>query len=367
MTLPAQVLEAINARNGAPLGADSTPVRRRSGLVAAGSVVAGLLLVAAGCSFLGMGGSSAIRPDPARASKLPPVQHPADNPATPAKVALGKQLFIDKRLSGSGNMACQSCHYRDLGWTDAQTLSRKDDGGMNTRHTPSLYNVGYQSAWYWDGRATTLEGQVLAAWRGQNGADPAKVAAKLNSVPGYVSQFQSVFGGPATPDSIVKALATYLRTKVSEDSPWDHYERGDVTAVSRDAVDGFSLFMGKGRCGVCHTPPFYGNSTYYNIGLEAGKAKPDIGRQNVTRNEADAHAFKTPSLRSVALGAPYFHDGSRATLVEAVRFMAEGGGKDPKKSAILTNTGLNDIEIVKIVEFLKALTSTENWNPPALP
>ena len=306
-------------------------------------------------------------PGATRVSALPPVTHPADNPASPAKTALGKQLFVDKRLSGTGQMACQGCHYRNLGWTDAQVLSKRDDGKMNTRHTPSLYNVGYQTAWYWDGRSPTLEAQVLAAWRNQTGANPEAIAAALNAVPGYVSQFNAVFGTGATPDAIVKSLASYLRTKVSTDSPWDRYEAGQRRAVSKDAVEGYALFMGKGRCAACHTPPFYGNSTFYNVGLEHGKATPDIGRSNVTKKPEDTSAFKTPSLRSVALSGPYFHDGSVATLEEAVRYMAGGGKPDPNKSPLLTPTGLTDGEIGKVVAFLKSLTSEEPWEAPALP
>jgi cytochrome c peroxidase len=327
--------------------------------VIASGLGAALLLVA--CA------SRDDKPVTPRVSALPAIGHPADNTTSPAKVALGAQLFIDKRLSGTGTMSCQGCHYRELGWTDATVLSRRDDGNLNTRHTPSLYNVGHQTVWYWDGRAATLEGQILAAWRGQTGADPAKVAALLNTVPGYATQFQAVFGGPATPDNVSKALATYLRTKNSENSPWDRYEMGDVKAVSKDAVEGFLLFTGKGKCSTCHAPPFYGNSTFFNIGLEAGKAKPDVGRFNVTKNEADTGAFKTPSLRSVALGAPYFHDGSRATLTEAVAYMAGGGGDDPKKSPLLAPTGLSEADIAKVVAFLTALTSTEPWTAPTLP
>jgi cytochrome c peroxidase len=302
-----------------------------------------------------------------RASLLPPVQNPADNLPTPEKVALGKQLFVDKRLSNSGTMACQSCHYRHLGWTDGQVLSRKDDGNLNTRHTPSLYNVGYQSAWYWDGRATTFEGQILAAWKGQMSGDPVKVAALLNAVPGYAVQFQQVFGAPASGETIAKALAAYLRTKNSDNSPWDRFEVGQKTAVSSDAVAGQALFAGKGRCATCHAAPYYGNSTFYNIGLEAGKAKPDPGRYNVTKNEADIGAFKTPSLRSIALSAPYFHDGSVASLRDAVRYMASGGGFDPRKSAALVPTGLSDSEIDQVVAFLRSLTSDEPWVAPTLP
>jgi cytochrome c peroxidase len=327
-----------------------------------------ILIVAAVAALLAACGTPDTRQAMTqRPSALPPMPHPADNPYTPAKAALGKQLFVDARLSGSGKMACQSCHYRQLGWTDAQALSRKDDGNLNTRHTPSLYNVGYQTAWYWDGRATTLEGQVTAAWRAQIGADPAKVAALLNTVPGYRSQFQAVFGSDATPQNVAQALSTYFRTKVSDDSPWDRYEKGDARAVSKAAIEGQALFAGKGGCIACHTPPFYGNSTFFNVGLEHGKAKPDPGRFNVSKEPADTGAFKTPSLRSVALGAPYFHDGSVATLKEAVRYMAGGGNPDPNRTPLMRPTGLTDAEIDKVVAFLESLTSTETWQAPALP
>ena len=314
--------------------------------------------VLAGCAALGP--SSAP-------SALPPMSVPADNAMTPEKVALGRQLFIDTRLSGSGKMACQSCHYRHLGWTDAQVLSRRDDGQLNTRHTPTLYNVGHQSVWYWDGRATALEGQILAAWRGQTGADPAKVAALLNTVPGYRSQFQAVFGGEATPDAVVKALGAFMRSLNSDNSPWDRHQRGERGAVSQAAIEGFALFSEKGRCSTCHTPPYFGNSTFFNIGLEHGKERPDPGRFNVTRNEADRGAFKTPTLRSIELSGPYFHDGSVASLKEAVRYMASGGKPDPNKTPLMQPTGLTEAEIDKIVAFLVTLTSTEAWVAPTLP
>lgn len=298
---------------------------------------------------------------------LPAVPAPADNPVTLDKVALGKQLFADPRISGSGKTACQSCHYRNLGWTDGLALSRRDDGALNTRHTPTLYNVGHQTAWYWDGRATTLEGQVLAAWRAQSGADPVKASAVLNGIPGYRSQFQAIWGGEATPDNVARTLATFFRSLTSDGAPWDRYEAGDKTAVSQAAIEGQALFAGKGRCLTCHTAPYYGNSTFWNIGLEAGKERPDPGRFNVTKNEADRGAFKTPTLRATELSAPYFHDGSVATLREAVRLMAAGGKTDPTKTPILQPTGLTEDELDKIVAFLQTLTSTERWEQPTVP
>lgn len=309
----------------------------------------------------------ADKPVVGRISALPAIQHPSDNPTSPAKVALGAQLFLDKRLSGSGNNSCQSCHYRELGWTDAAVLSKRDNGDINTRHTPALYNVGHQTIWYWDGRAATMEAQTLAAWRNQMSVDPAVAAARINAVPAYASQFQAVYGAAASPDNIVKSLTAYLRTKNSENSPWDRYELGDVGAVSKDAVAGWQVFSGKGGCTTCHTPPFYGNSTFFNIGLEHGKEKPDVGRSNVTKNEADRGAFKTPSLRSVALGAPYFHDGQTATLKEAVRYMASAGKPDPNRTPVMQARNLTEAEIDQVVAFLTSLTSTERWTAAKVP
>jgi len=324
--------------------------------------LAGTLLLAA-CATR----EDAGRADAPRLSKLPPVVSPVDNPTTADKVALGARLWIDPRLSGSGKTACTTCHVREKGWTDGQVLSRRDNGDMNTRHSPTMYNVGYSSQFYWDGRAPTLEAQVLAAWRVQISADPAKATAIIAGVPGYASEFQKVFGGPPTQESIVKALAAYLRAKVSGLSPWDRHEMNEKNAVSEDAKAGFVLFMGKGRCAVCHTPPHYTDFNFHNIGLEAGKPKPDLGRGTVTKKPEDNSAFKTPTLRSVAISGPYFHDGSRKTLEEAVRYMAGGGGKDPNKSAQLIDTKLSDGEIRQLVAFLATLTSDEPYKAPSLP
>jgi cytochrome c peroxidase len=142
---------------------------------------------------------------------------PADNPITPEMVALGKQLFFDNRLSKTGKMSCETCHHPDKGWTDGEVVSTKFDGSKNTRHTPTLYNVGYYKQWYWDGRAATLEGQVTAAWKGQMGGDPDMVALTLNGIDATkpISKRHSMF---ATGDNIAKALATFLRSIKSENS-----------------------------------------------------------------------------------------------------------------------------------------------------
>src|SRR5689334_12880961 len=144
-----------------------------------------------------------------------------DNPLTLQKAMLGKVLFFDPRLSGSGKMSCSTCHQHDKGWTDGKDFSPKDDGSMNTRNTPSLYNVGYQTAWYWDGRSATLEANVRAAWQNQMLGKPDEVAKTLGGIAGYKDMFQSAFSGEPTADRISQALASFLRTLQSGDSLYD--------------------------------------------------------------------------------------------------------------------------------------------------
>jgi cytochrome c peroxidase len=292
---------------------------------------------------------------------------PPDNATTPEKVALGKQLFFDKRLSKDGSASCETCHLHDKGWTDGQALSVKVGGDKNVRHTPTLYNVGYFQTFYWDGRAPTLEAQILAAWKGQMGADPAAIATTLAGVPAYAEQFQKVFGAPPSDKTIPQALAAYVRTLVAGDSPWDRYEAGDKAAVSADAIEGYKIFTGKGQCVVCHVPPLYTDGLFHNVGLEAGKATPDPGRAKVTGDAKETGAFKTPSLRPAARSGPYFHDGSVATLAEAVKYMAVGGKADPNLDPKLKPVNLSDQELAQVVAFLEAIYPGDTLEKPTLP
>jgi len=319
--------------------------------------------VLAGCTTPPAG-----KPDGPRLSQLPPVVSPADNPTTADKVALGQLLWYDPRLSLAGTMGCESCHYRHLGWTDGLKFSQRPNGVVNPIHTPTMYNVGHLKLWYWNGRATTLEGQINAAWINQLATPDTKVIAeRLAAVPGYQQRFRQVWDGPPAPDTIVKSLAAYLRTLNSGDSPWDRYEKGDTKAVSADAVAGFNLFMGKARCAICHTPPLYTDGSFHNVGLEVGKAKPDPGRGAISKDAKDNGAFKTPGLRSVAISGPYFHDGSMDRLEDAVRYMASGGLNDGNRSPLLENVTLSDAEVRQVVAFLVALTSEEPAMRPSLP
>ena len=305
---------------------------------------------------------------------------PADNPITPEKVALGKMLFFDKRLGKDAKMSCETCHLPEKGWTDGKALSPKFDGSLNTRHTPTLYNVGFYTDWYWDGRAPTLEAQINAAWGGQMGvADAAAkeaVAMTLNGIEGYKTAFQSAMGGEATPDSIVKALATFVRTLRSEDSAWDKYEKGDKTAVSDQVIQGFEVFSSadKAQCTLCHVPPALTDKSFHNTGIGMDKEKPDMGRGKILADKKDPGAdammgaFKTPTLRSITDTAPYFHDGRAKTLDEAVTLMLKGGIDNPNKDEKLKERKISPQEKAALMAFLKAISPPPaKFERPTLP
>ncbi len=298
---------------------------------------------------------------------LPEMKVPPENPLTPEKIALGKQLFFDKRLSRDGSASCETCHLHEKGWTDGLALSPKVGGALNTRHTPTLYNVGYLQSWYWDGRAPTLEKQIEAAWKSQMGAEPAEIAKRLAAIEGYRTQFEKIFGRAPTPDDVVAALASFVRTLRSGNSPWDRYEHGDESAVSKDAIEGYRVFTEVAQCSLCHAPPFYFDTLFHNVGIGMDRPEPDLGRGAITKKPEDRGAFKTPGLRSSTKTAPYFHDGSVATLEEAVALMVKGGIPNENLAPKLKPRELTKEQFDQLLAFLRALESDEPFERPALP
>jgi cytochrome c peroxidase len=296
---------------------------------------------------------------------LPAMTRPAGYSA--AKAELGKKLFFDTRLSSNGSMSCSSCHQHELGWTDGKSLSPKVDGSINTRHSPSLYNVGYQPHFYWDGRAATLEGNVEAAWKGHMGGDPAAMAQKLAGIDAYGKEFQSAFGAAPSGPFMVEALASFVRSLVSGGSRFDQFQAGDTKALTADEQEGWKLFQQ--ACVACHAAPLFTDHLFHNVGIGMTAANVDIGRKKID-DKAAIGSFKTPSLRSISKSAPYFHDGSVATLEEAVRLMAKGGLEnehlDPILGAVKARN-YTDAEIGKLVAFLRSLDSVEDFVAPTLP
>jgi cytochrome c peroxidase len=343
--------------------------------------------VLAGCLAIGIWVRGAGTQAPAAAFTPPrglesmAIPVPADNPLTAGKIALGKQLFFDKRLSKTKAMSCETCHVPEKGWTDGLALSPRFDGSMNTRHTPTLYGVAYYPDLYWDGRAKGLEAQILAAWRGQMGGDPDAMAKALQAVPAYGQAFESELGGPATGDRIVKALASFVRTIHAGDTAWDRHPK-DPASLSKTAIGrGFVVFSETTKCTLCHLPPFFSDTLFHNIGIGFDKPTPDLGRGKLLADAAAKAnqpapadvdtlmgAFKTPSLRGVALSGPYFHDGRAKTLEEAVDLVLNGGIANPHLDEKLQKWPVTPVQRRELLAFLRSLNPRQTtFKRPTLP
>ena len=306
---------------------------------------------------------------------------PADNPMTEAKVALGKQLYFDERLSGDGNRSCYGCHVEEHGLTDGRATALGAFDKELTRAAPTMWNVGYYDALYWDGRAAALENQVKGAWGGGNmgasGNDGAPsvddIVAQLNEIPGYAEQFQDVFGGPATADSVAQAVAAFMRTIVTtaEASRFIDFMNGNEAALNEQEMRGWTIFSEKVKCTNCHDGRLLADKQYHNVGIGMDAETPDIGRGKISEAEEDTGAFKTPSLFDISKSAPYFHDGSVATLEEAVDLMLSGGKEnewlDEENLADAKNANLSDEEKADLMAFLNALDVEYMIEAPMLP
>jgi cytochrome c peroxidase len=285
-----------------------------------------------------------------------------------AKTALGRELFFDARLSRDERVSCATCHQPDKGFSNGERFAAGVGGKMGTRNVPSLFNVGLGGSFFWDGRAATLEAQALGPIENPVEMDmrPADLAARLNGIVGYREQFQKVFGGDANPERIAIALASFERTLVSDDTPFDRYLRGDKKALPADALRGMRLFFGEARCANCHKGPTLSDGLFHNVGA----ADPDDpGRRAVTGKETDHGAFRTPQLREVGRTAPYMHNGRFKTLREVIRHYNFGGvtnQENDHRDAELQVLYLADDQVDDLVAFLDhGLTtpSKENASP----
>lgn len=308
---------------------------------------------------------------PPRGLASMPIPVPPANPMTAARIALGKQLFFDTRLSRTKKMSCETCHVPEKGWTDGLALSPRFDGSMNTRHTPTLYGAAYYGELYWDGRAKGLETQILAAWKSQMGGDPDAIANDLNAISGYKAAFEKEFGGPATGPRIVDALATFVRTIHAGDTDWDRMKQDAASLKQTPAGRGFIVFSDVAHCTNCHLPPLFSDTLFHNVGVGYDKETSDPGRGKVASNDPKMMgAFKTPSLRGVALSGPFFHDGNAKTLEEAVDFMLKGGMKNPNLDEKLQVWEVTPQQRTELLTFLRSLSPSDAKKPyrrPTLP
>jgi cytochrome c peroxidase len=325
----------------------------------------------------------ASRPSQGPQQTVPALTLPAD-PARDAKVELGHALFFDKRLSGTGKTACYSCHLNEDGTGGHDPVAMGDGGKPQKRHAPQLWNLGYhKSGFYWDGRAAQLEDVAKGAWGGGNmGAGKDNLDAKaatLAKIPGYAKLWKAAFADAAakpTADQAAQALAAYLRTITCTDTAYDKFAAGDKAALDEQQQRGLDVFLGKGTCSTCHTPPLFTISAmtdggaYFNAGVGTeGKAETDVdpGRGGITNNAVEWAAFKVPTLRGAVKSPPYFHDGSKATLADAVRYMANGAQPNKNLTPLLQSRNLTDAEIADVVAFLGGLECKTLLVPPKLP
>lgn len=323
---------------------------------------------------------------------LPPPPIPKDNPQSAEKIALGKQLFWESRLSGDGSMPCVSCHLPGLGWGDGGQISRGYPGTKHWRNSQTVLNSAYYNKLFWEGSVTSLESQAPSAAEGAvaGNGDPSVMEMRLRFIPEYVATFKKVFGAdwPRMNDAY-RAIAAYERTVVSDTGkvPFDRYAKGDKKALNSSQLAGMKLFNGKAGCIQCHNGPLASNQRFYDLGLpefpgfkddalyqvthrwqhyqkgvpEAAyrDAAIDYGLYYITKNPKDMGKFRVPSLREVKYTAPYMHNGVFTTLEEVVDFYDRGGGPGRNKTTLMKPLKLSAAEKKDLLAFIAALSMTE--------
>ena len=294
---------------------------------------------------------------------LLPIQWPKDNPYSKAKVELGRLLYFDRRLSADGSLSCATCHHPKYAFSDNATTSTGIRGQKGGRNAPTVFNRAYSLAQFWDGRAATLEEQAKGPMANpiEMGNTHDAIVSKLKNIEGYKAQFAKVFGSEEiTIDNVAKAIATFERTVLSGNSPYDRYKAGDKKALTAQQIRGLQVFQDKAKCDQCHEGINFTTNAYHNLGVGTDKPDPDVGRYAVTKNPQDWGAFKTPTLREIANTAPYMHDGSLKTLQEVVEYYDKGGIPNKNLDEKIKPLKLTTEDKAALVAFLKAL-SGEGW------
>ncbi len=320
------------------------------------------------------------------------VQGIADNLMTRAKIELGRQLYYDTRLSADNTISCASCHDPDEGFAKHTQFGVGIKGQTGGRNSPVCYNRIVSSLQFWDGRAASLEEQAVGPIANpiEMGNTHEKAVETIASIPGYAVQFRVIFGDEGvTIDNIGRAIATFERTIVTGPAPFDYYEAvrpflvmkpDDLASLKDDdaelyakyeaakaaanehpmsasAIRGRDLFFAeRGGCTACHVGANLADEKFHNIGVGMAAEKPDLGRFTISDDEKDKGAFKTPTIRNVALSAPYMHDGSQKTLEEVVEHYNKGGTPNPQLSTKIKKLDLKPEEKTDLVEFMKACT-----------
>ena len=294
--------------------------------------------------------------------------------ATPAQVALGRELFFDVRLSRDNTISCASCHDPKKGWADGRKVADGIYGKKGQRNVPTIVGSKHSPLLFWDGRARSLEEQIRQPIENPIEMDLplAQLVTKLSKEATYDASFKVAFDESITEANVIGALAAFVRTVNSGKAPFDRYREGDLNAMSDAARRGHDVFFFRSNCSTCHRAPLFTDHEFHNlgVGLQAPSTeedartvnlKEDQGRFLISKNELDRHAFKTPSLRDVHLTAPYMHNGQFKTLREVVDFYAEGGTMNPRLDPLMNAIPLNSQERDDLVQFLKEGLASENY------
>jgi cytochrome c peroxidase len=295
---------------------------------------------------------------------------PADNAVTPERVALGRMLFLDTRLSEKQNMSCASCHNPALAWSDGHATAVGHDGKFLRRATPTILNAAFNAVQMWDGRKASLEDQALGPFNvDEQDLSLEELERRVQSIRGYHELFdQSYPNQGVTRATIAKAIASFERTILSTESPFDRWCRGNPSAISAAAQRGFALFQGRAQCALCHQGFNFSDGGFHNVGLAQRGEAEDLGRFDQVPIATARGAFKTPTLRDVALTAPYMHDGRYASLAEVIDHYDRGGDVGANASPNMKVLHLNDSEKRDLREFLLSLTGEPmNFAVPRLP
>ena len=286
---------------------------------------------------------------------------PADNPMSVEKVALGRRLFHDRRLSRDGTISCATCHDPARTFTNGLAVAVGVGGAIGRRNVPTIVNRVYGQTFFWDGRAASLEeqaGQPLLNPR-EMATTPEAVVATVQRDADYVTAFRAVFGRAPDWEDVRRALASFVRSVRSGNSPNDRFTDGDEAALSEEEQRGRRLFLGRADCWRCHRGPNLTDEQFHNTGVAfLGGELTDPGRFAVTGLSDDRGAFKTPTLREVVRTAPYMHDGSLATLADVVEFYNRGGNPNPELDSKIRPLELSAHDQAALVAFLGALAGT---------
>ncbi len=279
------------------------------------------------------------------------------------KAQLGRALFFDARLSDGAEVSCASCHLPQHGFADDRALSIGVHGRRTVRNAPSLVNRGLGKSFFWDGRAATLEEQVL-----QPIENPDEMGTSVESVLARLAQDRALvarFGGTPTRENLASALAEFVRSVRLGESPVDRFQGGDFSALSASERLGLWVYESKGKCWQCHSGVNFSDEDFHNTGVGAREGVAELGRMQVTQRAEDRGRFKTPTLRGIAHSAPYMHDGSLATLADVVAFYRKGGGANPDRAPVLGEIEISDEDASNLVAFLEALSRRAEPRPAA--